>query len=259
MDLISVIKHILKSRRTVAPCQLVNIGNTDPLCPYCESNLDKMPGRKIKCPSCDEFIYVRTRPSDKKKIIIKEDQILMVEEQWAIANGVHEQFLAERKEYNAERVLLTNKFGKEPSKNDIKWSLLNKGLLKHAQNYQWGLYRNSRLSMGDILKAESKEIEALETYFEVCYIDLNGPNNCGILDPETLKEYPPFNPKDAFLAPGVIRYIDKIVRRHGITQVQAEKRFFKVAERTQKSLKLPVMPERAWKTLKNEIFGMQET
>ncbi|MFZ4526085.1 MAG: hypothetical protein ACOYOE_11185 [Chlorobium sp.] len=255
MDVNSAIKHIFGSRRSAASNPLVDIGNTDPVCPYCEAILDKMPGRKKKCPSCGEFICVRTRPSDKKKILIKEDQILVVEEQWAIANGVHEQFLAELKAYNDERETLINKLGKEPSENDVRWSLLNKELLKHAQKYHWGLYRNARLSMGDILKAESKEIEALDTYFEVCYIDINGPNNCVTPEPEILKEYPPFNPKNAFLAPGVIGNIDKIVSSHGIAQVQAEERFIKVAERTQKSLKLPVKPGRAWKKMKKEIYG----
>lgn len=259
MGLISAIKSMFGSRRLSSSNPLMNIGNTDPACPYCEVALDKMPGRKKKCPSCGEFIYVRTRPSDNKKILIKEDQILVIEEQWAIANGVHEQFLAERKAYNEEREALASKLGKEPSEHDIRWSLLNKELLKHAQNYQWGLYRNARLSMGDILKAEAKDLEALDAYFEVCYLDMNGPNNCGTLDPEILKKYPPFNPKEAFLAPGVIGYIDKIIGNHSIAQVQAEEKFIKVAERTQKSLKLPVTPERAWKTLKSEIYGAQKT
>ena len=36
------------------------IGNKEPVCPYCSCILDKMPGRKKKCPSCSQFIYVRT-------------------------------------------------------------------------------------------------------------------------------------------------------------------------------------------------------
>lgn len=31
-----------------------------PICPYCKSQLDKMPGRKKQCTTCGEFIYVRT-------------------------------------------------------------------------------------------------------------------------------------------------------------------------------------------------------
>jgi len=63
----------------------------------------------------------------------------------------------------------------------------------------------------------------------------------------------------AIVAPGVIGYIDKIIGSHGLTQERVEKRFIKGAERTHKSLKLPVSPEHAWKTLKKEIYGTQET
>src|SRR3989442_5791851 len=40
------------------------IGNTDAVCPNCSKLLDKIPGRKSKCPHCAEYIYVRTRPVD---------------------------------------------------------------------------------------------------------------------------------------------------------------------------------------------------
>jgi len=175
MGLISGIKNMFSAKRSSASSPHANIGNTEPICPYCDAALDKMPGRKKKCPSCGEFIYVRTRPSDKKKILIREDQISAIEEQWDIANGTHEQFLAEREAYEKERDALKNKFGREPSQNDIRWSILNKELLKHAQEFQWGLYRNAGLSMGDILKKESKDLDALDTYLEGCYLDIKWP------------------------------------------------------------------------------------
>ncbi|SEG23881.1 hypothetical protein [Billgrantia desiderata] len=250
----STVKKIFSAKPSNASSLGDDIGNDEPICPYCNETLDKMPGRKKKCTSCGGFIYVRTRPSDKKKILIREDQISVIEEQWAIANGTHEQFLAEQEAYEKERDALRNKFGREPSENDIRWSMLNKSLLKYAQDFQWGFYRNARLSMGDILKKESKELEALDTYLEVCYLDVNGPSNCGTRDPEILREYPPFDPKRAMVAPGVIGYIDKIIANHRLTQEQVGKRFIKLAERTGESLKLPVDSESAWKTLKKEIY-----
>ena len=259
MGLFSKIKKMFNVKPSSASSLRDDIGNAEPVCPYCNETLDKMPGRKKKCPSCGGFIYVRTRPNDKKKILISEDQISVIEEQWAIANGTHEQFLAEQEAYGKERDALRNKFGREPSENDIRWSMLNKSLLKYAQDFQWGLYRNARLSMGDIQKKESKELEALDTYLEVCYLDVNGPSNCGTRDPEILREYPPFDPKRAMVAPGVIRYIDKIIASHRLTQEQVGKRFIKLAERTGESLNLPVDPESAWKTLKKEVYGTEET
>jgi DNA-directed RNA polymerase subunit RPC12/RpoP len=259
MSWISKIKSMFSAKPSDASSLRPEIGNTEPICPYCSETLDKMPGRKKRCPFCGGFIYVRTRPSDEKKILVREDQIPVIEEQWAVANGTHEQLLAEREAYEKERDALKSKFGREPSENDIRWSMLNMSLLKHAQNFQWGLYRNTRLAMGDILRKESKEIQALDTYLEVCYLDANGPSNCGTRDPEILRQFPPFDPKSAMVAPGVIGYIDKIIASHRLTQEQVEQRFIKLAKRTGKSLNLPVDSESAWKTLKREIYRADKT
>lgn len=71
------------------------IGNTDPICPYCDHRLEKMPGRKKKCPACGQYMLVRTLPKSRKKVVIREEQAVLIEEQWAIANGTHDEFLAE--------------------------------------------------------------------------------------------------------------------------------------------------------------------
>lgn len=55
----------------------------DKRCPYCMKALEKKPGRKKKCPHCGEFIYVRTLPGDRKKVLITESQIAEIEEMWA--------------------------------------------------------------------------------------------------------------------------------------------------------------------------------
>lgn len=70
------------------------IGVAEAVCPYCAQVLEKMPGRKKKCLACGNDIFVRIRPQDKVKILVREDQLLWVEEQWSIVNGTHSQFLA---------------------------------------------------------------------------------------------------------------------------------------------------------------------
>ncbi len=64
------------------------LGNTEPICPYCAKPLDKMPGRKTKCPFCANFMYVRTRPADKKRVIVTEQDAAKIEEQWNIESGM---------------------------------------------------------------------------------------------------------------------------------------------------------------------------
>lgn len=230
-----------------------NIGNTEPICPYCKLELEKMPGRKKKCPGCEQYMLVRTRPSDRMKILIREDEAVLVEEQCAIANGTHAQFLEARKRHENERNRLRMEFGREPSENEINWALLESELPQYAEELLWGLYRNARFSMGDILRKEGRYLEALDIYLEVCYFDLNGPNNCGFHDPELLRKFPPFNPKDAFLAPGMLGRIEDMLGRQGISRDNINARFIEIASKVQQALALPVPPEIAWNKLEKEI------
>lgn len=73
------------------------LGNTKPFCPYCDYEFESMPGAKRKCPGCHQFIYKRTRPQDEERIIVREDDREMIEEQWSIKSGVHESLLNEKK------------------------------------------------------------------------------------------------------------------------------------------------------------------
>ena len=250
-----------KSKRKRAG-KLPQIGNVEAICPYCSQLLEKKPGRKKKCPHCGEFIYVRTRPSDNQKILVTEEQTEMIEEQWSIVNGTHKEYIAqkenERRVIEKEKRALEKRFGREPSENDIQWSLLNKDLLIHSKNHDWGLFRNTKFSMGEMLRQESKAKQALSLYFEVCYLDLNGPNNMGgITDKELVKEFPAWNPKgDGMLAPGIIDRILKIINKLELDRVKSHELFISNANKLHKNLKLPVLPQTAWNKLVKELFDL---
>ena len=66
------------------------LGNTEPVCPYCAKPLDKMPGRKTKCPFCANYMYVRTRPADKKRVVVTEQDAAKIDEQWVVEKGIYE-------------------------------------------------------------------------------------------------------------------------------------------------------------------------
>ncbi|WP_345888318.1 hypothetical protein [Shewanella algae] len=140
-----------------------------------------------------------------------------------------------------------------PTDLDVKWEELKVSLPKLASAYKWGLYRNARLGMGDVLKKQGKLSEALDTYLEVCFIDLNGPNNCGTKDPEILKMFPPFDPKSAFLAPGVLVYIDKLYKELNINPEDLGSRFIGLSSKVEYQLKLPISANEAWKELSGEL------
>ncbi|MDR9500965.1 MAG: hypothetical protein RI601_04140 [Desulfurivibrionaceae bacterium] len=231
------------------------IGNIEPVCPYCSISLDKKPGRKKKCPSCGNFIYVRTSPINNQKILVTEEQTIQLEEQWAIVNGTHDDFLAQRKAFESEKESLSKSLNREPTKEEIEYSQLNNSLAKHAKNTDWGLYRNARFGMAEILHKQGNKKSALNLFLEVCYFDLNGPSNMGGLqDPEILKEYPPFNTELAMLAPGVLGRVEKIVKELNINSKEAFASFEPFAKHLHERLKLPVTPGKAWKKVEAEIW-----
>lgn len=56
-------------------------------CPYCGISLSKFPYRKTRCKNCGNFMYVRTRPIDNKRILVREDNIEELESQWSKKRG----------------------------------------------------------------------------------------------------------------------------------------------------------------------------
>ena len=117
------------------------------------------------------------------KVLVTDNQAELIEEQWSIVNGTHDEYLARKQKIEGERSRLAKQFSRAPSENDVKWGLLNKEVTEHAVNGMWGLYRNTRFQMAELLRKEGKLKQALFTYCWVCYLDLNGretPRNSAI-------------------------------------------------------------------------------
>ncbi len=225
-------------------------------CPYCHRILSKIPAKKTRCPYCGEFMFVRTKPKENYRLVVTKQEADQIDEDWSIIAGTHDNFIAEKEKFEQEKENLHKKFGEEPLINDVKWSILNGNLIKHAQNKNWGLYRNTRFEMAEILRKEMILQDALQSYLEICFIDLNGPNNTGgIKDPELLKEFPPFDPKQSsFLAPAVIDFIRRIVKKLGFSKEKVKSVFIEHNLRVGNSLKLPLTAEECWISLEKEIW-----
>lgn len=221
-------------------------------CPYCKSKLGKFPSRKTRCTNCNEQIYVRTRPSDRVKILVTKQQAEKIEKQW---NEYYEKKQLDEIDlsvFEKEREQLRSDFyGQEPSEYDIRWRLLAKESLEHAKNNNWGLYTNTQLKKAVLLKVEKKYLDALDFYLEICYLDLNGPNNGGQIG----TEYLPFDPRDGngFLAPGIIEEVKQIISKLSLKQSAVETRFLKRSQIIFKSMKLPIDPEECWINIKQVI------
>ncbi len=98
--------------------------------------------------------------------------------------------------------------------------------------------------------------DALATYLEVCYIDLNGPNNVGgISNPKLLREFPPWDPKnDAMLAPGILSRIGRILEQTETSAADVETLFVDRGTQLKESLRLSLAVSDAWHRIREDIF-----
>lgn len=157
------------------------------------------------------------------------------------------------KEFLNEQERLRKKFGRTPNEFDVLWGIMNQELLRHAQEGHWGLYRNTRLDMANLLQAEGETESALQTYLEVAYLDLNGPMNTGRLDSDLATRYPPFDKETAFLAPGLLDFIDETAAKLQISKKTIKERFIEHNQKVFQALSLPLSVEKCWLRLEKQI------
>lgn len=172
------------------------------ICPNCQGQLKKVPGAKTKCPLCGFYMFVRTDPHTRKRLVVTEAQAEAIDDEIAKLNGTYEIRLAEKQRKEKVKSDLKKSFkGKEPSEQDIEWRILNQDSIKYAKSKDWISYMSNRGHMADILANSGKLKDALRTYIEVAFFALNGASDVSIglgMDAKTKKEWGliEFNPGD---------------------------------------------------------------
>ncbi|WHY64699.1 hypothetical protein [Neobacillus sp. SuZ13] len=240
----------------------LNIGAYDKrLCPHCNYKFEKEVTRKRKCPECKNTILVKTNYELKKKMLLKEEQLDNYEK--ALSNYWRKQGEDRKKQwitnfFKAHGTTYEEEKRKSSSGSsnpyDIAWGMLNGIASEKAVEMQWGLFRNVRISMGDLLKQEGKLEKALFFYLEVCYLDINGATNT-TNRPKLLEEYPPFRPQDGQLFPGIVHYVEEISHELNLSIKDIKVKFIEHNNRLYKGNSLvPLSADKAWVSLEKELL-----
>lgn len=210
-------------------------------CPNCE-HLLKQELKKSNCPGCNEAIFVERHFKSKKHMLLTKEQLAEYEMvvkhfkdlKWALQL--------------AKEFRLTDKEMKQmikSTKTSIKfaslWVVANEVAIEYARKSKWLSYRNTRLSMGEILYREGQKEKALGFYLSVCFLDLNGPDDKGA-----------FNPKGASLKKGVLNTISKLTNDLSMDDETLKELYLSVGH-LEKNRLMPLAPEETWETFLREF------
>jgi len=98
---------------------------TQSSCPYCESPLKDVPKKKKKCPTCGNYIYVRTKQNLFPSLLLTEEDALAVDEFEKLkAHGVT------KGNFTSEKNRLSKEKKAEVSSIDVCLNLYNKLILQ---------------------------------------------------------------------------------------------------------------------------------
>ena len=136
--------------------------------------------------------------------------------------------------------------------DDPDWERLNQQRNDYAAARKWSRYRNTTLRMAQLRARQGRLEDALVTYLELCYIDVNGAQNPGAAWGVPLDD---FDPERAFgLGPIIVTRVQSIARELGYDKARMEVEFLAMALVLHRSLTLPVTPEDAWHALRLELY-----
>lgn len=234
---------------------LTEIGVAAPTCPYCGHAFEKMPQRKRSCPKCSGVLYSRKRAIDGAKVLLTDAQARDGEAQHALV-ALSEEGVSDA-DIDALVGALQAQFGRVPMADEVVTEYFARSAAAHAEAWDWGLYRNARFNLAEACARRGLHEDALRLFLEVSLIDLNGPRNCGTKDPEILRDFPPFDPKTAFLAPGVINRTVDVIAELKFSPADTRRAFESVASSVGPALSLPGAPTTAWRELSKALAQAQ--
>jgi len=224
------------------------LGNFEPICPYCNNLLEIKPKRRSKCPNCGNYFRIRTRPQDRKQVLVTEEEAEEIEKQYRPGYG-----------REPENLLKENQQQWDKRRDD-----LNIQSTEYAKAEKWWLYRNSRYELAKILSFEASYIlenleppkdsehgiravtcmkQALKILIGVSLFDLNGvkENN----------EFKPMQTRVQLWDMGsvIIDSIIELVEKLNLQRINLKQIFYEIAE-TYKSIPFPLSTDEAWKRFK---------
>ena len=126
----------------------------------------------------------------------------------------------------------------------------------------FALFRSARFRMALLLEEEVENDEellrkTLATHLELCYIDLNGPQNSTARERD-LNNETPFKPSQGVLAPNIVNLTNVYIDRSDLTRAETKSLFLKHNSRHLSGFKLPLSVDDGWDELEPNLLFKRE-
>lgn len=118
-------------------------------CPTCHAELKKVPERKTKCPSCGQYMYVKSSPQDRVKRLVTEEEAKRLEAEWETYQHkqyVLQQFGVSEEEYDAVYRQMASNHGQEEAEWHAGYKILTDQLTQ-AEDHHGRKMGNLRLAI----------------------------------------------------------------------------------------------------------------
>lgn len=203
-------------------------------CPHCQFQM-KQVVKKTDCPSCKKMIVNERHFDSKKQMLLTKEQAekMAIEKKhyqdvkWAIE-------LAEKLDVSRKEIRSMVASTQVNTKFSVLWVKANDMAMKYAAQGKWQSYRNTRLSMGEIVHRDGHLEKALNFYLAVCFLDANGPDDTG-----------KFTSQGASLKAAVLHTVRAVVKELGFDQEALKKAYLSNAN-LEKNRLMPLTPEDTW-------------
>lgn len=223
------------------------------LCPYCKIGLTKQPKRKTKCPHCSKYIYIRTDPDTEQKILVREDQLKDIEDRWNVKSEYDDKLNRLIYMFSAIDIYIQKSKTSTPLQA-LRYSIIH--MQEKAQkDWNFGVYRNMRLNMSELLFLENNKKDCLLVLFEVVFLDFNTCNNVSSRkdDADLLKKYPPFI-VDTNTIPFILKTTTKYIYDCNLSIKEVEELYISHNNKIYSSWKLiAISPYDSWKYFKQSL------
>lgn len=149
--------------------------------------------------------------------------------------------------------------GSPPTKEEYQAQELEKAreeAIQYAENNRWGLHRNARREVGEILREQEHLSRSLSIYLEVAMLDVNGPRNRGNISKRMKKENPElaktFDPDTGTVPIGVARMIYRVAEELGFDLSELKSEYNSVVEKKWRD-DFELQPGEVWEQIEARV------